>query len=70
MTLLKIIVIAGAEHCTDKMSADLLYRIGLHSNIATPLALFVRIELLCFCSCIHRQTSFVTNTATAAQIMP
>ena len=50
MTLLKIIVIAGAEHLTDKTPANLrlLYRIGQHSNIATPLALFVRIELLCF----------------------
>ena len=45
MTLLKIIVIAGAEHLTDKTPANLRL---LYSNIATPLALFVRIELLCF----------------------
>ena len=47
----------------------LLYRIGLSSNTATPLALSVRIELLCFCSCIRKETSIATDTATAADIM-
>ena len=47
----------------------LLYRIGLSLNTATPLALFVRIELLCFSSCIRQQTCVATNTAIAAQIM-
>ena len=47
----------------------LLYRIGLPSNTATPLALFVRIDLLCFCSCIRQPICVSTNTAIAAQIM-
>ena len=32
------------------------YRIGLPSNTASPLGLFVRIELLCNCSCSREQT--------------
>ena len=47
----------------------LLYRIGLASNTVTSLAVFVGIELLCFCSCIRRQTRIATNTAIAAQIV-
>ena len=47
----------------------LLYRIGLPSNTATPLALFVRIEPLCVCSCIHQQAYGTANTAIAAQII-
>ena len=42
-----------------------LYRIGLPSITAAPLALFVRIELLCFCCCIRQQTRVATNTAFA-----
>ena len=45
-----------------------MYRIGLPSNTATPVALFVQIELLCFCSCIPQQTCVATNTAIAAHI--
>ena len=65
-----MIVIADAEHLSNVTPANLrlLYRIGLHSNTVTLLALFVQIEL-CFCNCIRRQTTFVTNTATAAQTM-
>ena len=46
----------------------MLYPIGLPSNTATPLALFLRIELLSFGSCIRRQTCIATNTASVAQI--
>ena len=52
-----------------KRKEALLYRIGLPSNIPTPLALFVRIELQCFSSFIHQQTCVATNTAIAVQIM-
>ena len=47
----------------------LLYRIGLPSNTATPLALFVGIKLLCFCICICQQTCAATNRTITAQIM-
>ena len=47
----------------------LLYRIWPPSNTATPLALLVLTELLCFRSFIRQQTCVATNTATAAQIM-
>ena len=43
-----------------------LYQIELPSNTATLLALFVRTELLCFCSCICQQTCVATNTAIEA----
>ena len=45
----------------------MLYQIGLPSNTATPLALFVGIEHVSF-SCIWQQTHMATNTAIAAQI--
>ena len=48
---------------------SLLYRLGLPSNTATPLALFVRIELLSICSCLRQQVRVATNMAIAAQIM-
>ena len=47
----------------------LLYRIGLPSKTTTPLALFVELGLVCYCSCIRQQTRVATNTAIAAQIM-
>ena len=43
----------------------MLYRIGLPSNTVSPLTVFLRIEPLCFCSCIRQQTRVATNTATA-----
>ena len=46
-----------------------MYRIGLSSNTATPLALFLRTEPLCVGSCIHQQAYGATNTAIAAKIM-
>ena len=47
----------------------LFYRIGLPSGTASALALFARIELISFCSCIRQQTRVAMNTAIAAQIM-
>ena len=47
----------------------MLYRTGLPSNAATPLALFVRVGPLCFCMYTRRQTYVAVNTTTAAQIM-
>ena len=44
----------------------MLYQIGIPSNTATQLALFVRIEQLYVCSCIRRQKCVATNMATAA----
>ena len=52
-----------------KPTAALMYRIGLPSNTATPLAPFVRIELLYFFGFIRRQTCLTMNMATAARIM-
>ena len=64
------VIVLITDHCLSTYFAisAILYRIGLPSNIATPLA-FVRIELLCLCSCIRQQTLVATNTANAAQIM-
>ena len=67
----RIILIFSATRCSLGIvyQQALLYRIGLHSNAASPLALFLRIEPLYFCSCIRKQTCVATNTATAEQIM-
>ena len=40
--------VAVFEDSPIRYNSALLYRIGLPSNTATPLALFVRLELLCF----------------------
>ena len=57
------------NHVKQKPYKRLLYRIGLPSNTASPLAPFVRIELLCFCRCIPQQTRIATNTAIDAHII-
>ena len=50
-------------------------RKGRHISIMTKVSkqldlyIEVRIEILCFCSCIHGQTFVTTKTATIAQIM-
>ena len=59
----------GSLYALKSSNNAFLYRICLPSNTATPLALFVRIQLLCFCSCIRQQTCVVTNMAIDAQIM-
>ena len=46
----------------------MLYRIELPPNTTTPLSLFARKKLLCFCSCSCQQASIAMKTATAAQI--
>ena len=55
--------------CTNVDKHVMLYRIGLPSKIAIPLARFVRIELLYFFSYIRQQTHVTTNTTTATQII-
>ena len=51
--------------CANVGKHVILYRIGLPSNIAIPLARFV----LYFCSYIRQQTHATTNTTIAAQII-
>ena len=61
MQSIKYIVLTFA----NSGKSGMLYRIGLPSNTATPLSLFVRIELLCFCSWSRRKTGVATDMAAA-----